>query len=58
MPLFINSIPAILDLDAAQDLDRRKQMQKLLKIIVQKLPLDKNGDLILILMKLEIFIIS
>lgn len=46
MPLFISAIPAILDLDAAQDLDRRKQMQKLLKIIVQKLPLDKNGDLI------------
>jgi hypothetical protein len=35
-----------LDLDAAQDLDRRKQMQQLLKIIVQKLPMDKNGDLI------------
>ena len=33
-------------MDAAQELDRRKQMQKLLKIIVQKLPLDKNGDLI------------
>ena len=46
IPLFINAIPAILDLDAAQDLDRRKQMQKLLKIVVQKLPLDKNGDLI------------
>ena len=46
LPLFINVIPAILDLDAAQDLDRRKQMQKLLKIVVQKLPLDKNGDLI------------
>lgn len=46
IPLFINAIPAILDLDAAQDLDRRKQMQKLLKIIVQKLPTDKNGDLI------------
>lgn len=46
LPLFINVIPSILDLDAAQDLDRRKQMQKLLKIIVQKLPLDKNGDLI------------
>ena len=46
MPMFINAIPSILDLDAAQDLDRRKQMQKLLKIIVQKLPLDKNGDLI------------
>ena len=46
IPAFINAIPALLDLDAAQDLDRRKQMQKLLKIIVQKLPLDKNGDLI------------
>ena len=46
IPWFVNAIPAILDLDAAQDLDRRKQMQKLLKIIVQKLPLDKNGDLI------------
>ena len=46
IPLFVNAIPAILDLDAAQDLDRRKQMQKLLKILVQKLPLDKNGDLI------------
>jgi hypothetical protein len=32
--LFINAIPAILDLDAAQDLDRRKQMQQLLKILI------------------------
>ena len=46
VPLFASAIPALLDLDAAQELDRRKQMQKLLKIIVQKLPLDKNGDLI------------
>jgi hypothetical protein len=45
-PSLINAIPAIIDLDHAQSLDRRKQMQKLLKIIVQKLPLDKNGDLI------------
>ena len=46
VPYFMNSIPAIIDLDAAQDLDRRKQMQKLLKIVVQKLPMDKNGDLV------------
>ena len=46
IPIFVNAIPAMIDLDAAQDLDRRKQMQKLLKIIVQKLPMDKNGDLI------------
>ena len=45
-PAFIDIIPYLLDLDAAQDLDRRKQMQQLLKIIIQKLPLDKNGDLI------------
>lgn len=46
MPIFISAIPAILDLDAAQDLDRRKQMQQLLKILIQKLPLDKNNELI------------
>lgn len=46
IPMCVNSIPAILDLDAAQDLDRRKQMQQLLKILIQKLPTDKNGDLI------------
>lgn len=46
VPIFVNSIPTIMDLDAAQDLDRKKQMQKLLKILVQKLPMDKNGDLI------------
>lgn len=46
VPIFAASIPSIIDLDAAQDLDRRKQMQQLLKILIQKLPLDKNGDLI------------
>ena len=46
MPTFVTAIPTLLDLDAAQDLDRRKQMQDLLKIVIQKLPLDKNGDLI------------
>ena len=30
----------------AQDLDRKKMQQKLLKIVIQKMPLDKNGDLI------------
>lgn len=45
-PILANAIPSILDLDAAQDLDRQKTMQKLLKVIIQKLPLDKNGDLV------------
>ena len=46
IPIFINAIPSILDLDDAQALDRMKQMQELSKILIQKLPLDKNGDLI------------
>ena len=45
-PAFISVIPAIIDLDAAQELDRKKMAQKLLKIIIQKMPLDKNGDLV------------
>lgn len=46
MPPLINVIPSIIDLDEAQTLDRKKVMQQLLKIIIQKLPIDKNGDLI------------
>lgn len=45
-PFLAAVIPAIIDLDEAQALDRKKMAQKLLKIIIQKLPLDKNGDLI------------
>ena len=45
-PPFISVVPAIIDLDAAQELDRKKMAQKLLKIIIQKLPLDKNSDLV------------
>ena len=45
-PAFVSIIPALIDLDEAQALDRKKMHQKLLKIIIQKMPLDKNGDLI------------
>lgn len=41
-PAFISVIPAIIDLDAAQELDRKKMAQKLLKIIIQKMPVDKK----------------
>lgn len=46
-PPLVNVIPSIIDLDQAQELDRKKTMQQLLKIVVQKLPLDKNSDLVL-----------
>ena len=46
IPLFISTIPYLIDLDAAQDMDRKRMAQKLVKIIIQKMPLDKNGDLV------------
>ena len=38
--------PAIIDLNEAQEVDKKKMFQQLLKIIIQKLPMDKNGELI------------
>lgn len=46
IPILLNSIPSLIDLDQAQGLERKRLMQQLLKIIVQKLPLDKNSDLV------------
>ena len=43
-PAFISVIPAIIDLDNAKEIDRKKMAQELLKIIIQKMPVDKNGD--------------
>lgn len=45
-PLFVSVIPEIIDLEDAQDLDKKKMAQQILKIIIQKMPIDKNGDLI------------
>lgn len=45
-PAFISVIPAIIDLDEAKGLDKKKMQQELLKIIIQKMPVDKNGDLV------------
>lgn len=45
-PAFISTIPAIIDLDDAQGLDRKRMAQKLLRIIIQQMPIDKNGDLV------------
>ena len=46
MPILAAVIPAIIDLDEAQELDKKKMLQELLKIIIQKMPIDKNGELI------------
>lgn len=46
IPLFASVIPTILELDEAKQLDMKKTMQELLKIIIQKMPIDKNGEMI------------
>lgn len=46
MPPLISVIPAIVDLDEAKGIDKKKMLQELLKIVIQKMPLDKNGDMI------------
>lgn len=45
-PPFITVVPHLLNLDEAQELDKKRTAQRLLKIIIQKLPLDKNGEML------------
>lgn len=46
VPLFISIIPKLMDLEDAQDLDQKKMEQQLIRLIIQEMPIDKNGDLI------------
>ncbi len=46
MPMLAAVIPSIIDLDEAQELDKKKMLQQLLKVVIQKMPIDKNGELI------------
>ncbi|MCD8210322.1 MAG: hypothetical protein LUC37_02130 [Prevotella sp.] len=45
-PILIAVCPAIVDLDDAQTLDKQRMQQRLLRLIIQQVPLDKNGDLV------------
>ena len=45
-PLFSSAIPHIIDLDDLQGIQKKKAESQLLKIMVQKIPLDKNGEFI------------
>lgn len=46
IPYLVNAVPAIIDLEEAKEIDRKKMLQQLMKILIQKLPIDKNGDLV------------
>jgi len=45
-PLFSHALPQIIDLDDLQGIQKKKAESQLLKIMVQKIPLDKNGEFI------------
>ena len=45
-PYLINAVPALINLDEAQEIDRKRMLQQLMKILIQKLPIDKNGELV------------
>lgn len=45
-PIFASIIPHLLDLEEAQAIDQQKMLQQILKIIIQKFPLDKNFNLV------------
>ena len=46
VPTFINIIPHLLDLKDMQELDKKRVEQQILKIVIQKFPIDKNGDFV------------
>lgn len=46
IPLMVSVIPTLIELEQAKDLDLKKTMQQLLKIIVQKMPMTKDGDML------------
>jgi hypothetical protein len=45
-PLFSSAIPRIIDLDDLEAIQKKKAESQLLKILIQKIPLDKNGEFI------------
>lgn len=45
-PLFVQIIPALLDLDEVQGLNKKKMEQEILRLVIQKMPIDGSGDLI------------
>lgn len=46
VPIFSAVTPTIINLEEAKQLDMKKTMQELLKIIIQKMPLDKNSEMV------------
>lgn len=46
LPFFIGSIPELIELKEAKQIDKNKSRQDLYKLLIQSLPLDKNNELV------------
>ena len=54
-PLFIAVIPKLLDLEDAQDLDKKRMAQQLLRLVIQEMPLDKNFESVFEIPEIQAF---
>ena len=54
-PLFIAVIPKLLDLEDAQDLDKKRMAQQLLRLVIQEMPLDKNFESVFDIPEIQAF---
>lgn len=55
VPLFISVVPHLIDLQEAQDIDKQKMLQNIMKIVIQKFPLNKNDDMVFDLNEMTAF---
>jgi len=55
IPLFVAVIPKLMDLEDAQDLDKKRMEQQLLRLVIQEMPLDKNGESIFDIPEIQAF---
>lgn len=46
VPLFVSIIPKIMDLEDAQELDKKRMEQQLIRLIIQQMPINKDGVII------------
>lgn len=46
VPMLVSIVPHLMDLEKAQEIDLKRMEQQIIKIIVQKFPLDKNYELV------------
>lgn len=45
-PFFVDMIPAIIDFEEYREIEKKKDLQDLKKILIQKLPLDKENEMV------------